>query len=218
MILEKETYEKFGYYPGDLKPKSNKKILAKCDKCGKIRDIPKEYYRALCFTCARDLQKAENAANWKGGKAQVICQFCGKPFPTDPSRIKWGRGKFCSRYCARRGQKGFPTHHTKPERIFEEICKKNNLPFKYTGDSSFWIGRNPSINPDFVECNGKKIAIEIFSYWHDPLRRHCKIPYSQTYEGRNKILKKYGWKLVVFWQEDLEREDAEQFVLNKIQK
>ncbi len=33
-----------------------------------------------------------------------------------------------------------------------------------------------------------------------------------------RILKKYGWKLVVFWHEDLVREDAEQFVLTKLQK
>ena len=33
-----------------------------------------------------------------------------------------------------------------------------------------------------------------------------------------KILKKYGWKLVVFWQEDLERKDAEAYVLNELQK
>ena len=112
----------------------------------------------------------------------------------------------------------FSTHHTKPERIFEAFCKKYNLPFKYTGDGSFWIGKNPSVNPDFVECDGKKIAIEIFSYWHDPLKRHCKVRYGQTYEGRKNILKKYGWKLVVFWQEDLEREDAEQFVLNTLKK
>lgn len=112
----------------------------------------------------------------------------------------------------------FKTHHTKPERIFEAICKKYNLQFKYTGDGAFWIGKNPSVNPDFVECNGKKIAIEIFSYWHDPLKRHCKIPFSQTYEGRKKILKKYGWKLIVFWDADILEEDAEAFVLAKLKK
>ena len=39
MILEEETYRKFGYYPGDLKPKSNKKVLAMCDECEKVRVI-----------------------------------------------------------------------------------------------------------------------------------------------------------------------------------
>ncbi len=108
-------------------------------------------------------------------------------------------------------------HHTKPERIFEEICKRYNLPFKYTGDSSFWIGKNPAINPDFIHLT-KKIAVEIFSYWHDTLKRHCKVPYSQTYEGRKKILKKYGWKMIVFWQDDLEQEDAEKHILRALKE
>lgn len=112
-------------------------------------------------------------------------------------------------------KRGFQKHHTKPEMIFEAICKKNGLPFKYTGDSAFWI---ENINPDFVECNGKKIAVEIFSYWHDPLRRRRKIRYLQTYNGRKETLKKYGWKMIVFWQEDLEREEGENYVLSELKK
>jgi len=134
-----------------------------------------------------------------------------------PARIKRGGGKFCSPSCARKGKK-IPKHHTKPELIFEKICTENDLPFKYTGDGSFWIGKNPAVNPDFVECNGKKLAVEIFSYWHDPIRRIGHVRFAASYEGRKKILKKYGWKLVVFWQEDLERIDAEQFVLNFLKK
>jgi hypothetical protein len=34
MILEEETYKKFGYYPRDLSRRSGKRILAACDKCG----------------------------------------------------------------------------------------------------------------------------------------------------------------------------------------
>ena len=52
MILEKETYEKFGYYPSDLKPKSSKKILATCDDCSKIREIQKCTYHPLCHPCS----------------------------------------------------------------------------------------------------------------------------------------------------------------------
>jgi len=289
-ILEEETFEKFGFYSRDLKPHSGKKILVKCDECGKIREIRKCDYCSLCKSCAhkgdippiRNFPHTEetkkkmsknhadfngkNGPNWKGGKIKRICEICGKEFKTelckardgfgrfcsqkcmgiwfsehrcgknnprwrggkikricqtcgrefkvDPSVIKRGRGKYCSKKCGRKKQR-LPRHHTKPELIFEEICKKYTLPFKYTGDGAFWIH---NINPDFVECNGKKIAVEIFSYWHDPLRRLGNVRYSATYEGRKKTLRKYGWKLVVLWQEDLEREDAEVFVLNKLQK
>ena len=170
---------------------------------------------------------------WKGGKIKIRCDNCGGIKLKYPSHIKGRKHNFCSKKCwiewssvneehrehhreLRKNQKPQPTHHTKEEMIFEQICKNNNLPFKYTGDGAFWIGKNPAINPDFVNCNGKKVAIEIFGdYWHSPLLKQ-NISYSQSYEGRNKILKEYGWKLVVFWGTDLLREDAEQFILNKL--
>lgn len=57
MILLNETYEEFGYQPSDLKPKSHKKILAKCDNCGKIRILPNYAYKGLCISCT--LKKIE---------------------------------------------------------------------------------------------------------------------------------------------------------------
>ena len=52
MILEKETFEKFGYYPGDLKSKSQKRIIVQCDDCGEIREIGAHQYRPFCRSCA----------------------------------------------------------------------------------------------------------------------------------------------------------------------
>ena len=205
MILEEETFEKFGYYPSKLKSRSVKKILVKCDECGKVRISSKDAYRALCRSCGR---RGSRSHRWKGGKVKAICRTCGKIFPVYPSKLKWGT-KYCSRICARKKQKR-PTHHTKPERIFEQICKKNNLPFKYVGDGSFWIER---INPDFIETNGKNTAVEIFGdYWHSPLLNR-KLGEKSTLTYRKRALKKHGWKLVVFWESDLKRVDAEQFVL-----
>lgn len=302
MIDEKATFEKFGYYPKDLKPKSKKKIVAVCDDCGKARAIRKGAYYALCSSCA---MRGENNPAWRGGNVKRICENCGKEFFVYPNRAKKGEGKFCSlecagttprqvkricrqcdkefslmpslvkngqgqfcsrkcmgiwysehhrgedspswtsvkriclacgkeffappswvkrghakfcsRQCARKVQR-IPKHHTKPERTFEKICKKYNLPFKYTGDGSFWIGKNPSVNPDFVECNGKKIAVEIFGdWWHSPLLNR-KLGERSTLAYRKKILKKYGWKLIVLWETDLKRDDAEHFVLAKLKE
>ena len=115
---------------------------------------------------------------------------------------------------ARRHRK-FPEHHTKPESIFEAICKKYHLPYKYTGDGSFWI---KNINPDFVDVNGKKIAIEIAGdWWHNSLT-HLKLPYKNTMEYRKKTLKKYGWKLGILFEHDLLRTNAEHFVLAELKR
>lgn len=201
-------------------------------------------YRTLCISCIRKGEKSRHfgkdhsearSGAWKGGLISYKCAFCNKEKRIPPSWIRKGAGKYCSISCkgkaqegkrisektrkkmreARKARKGFPQHHTKAELKFEAICKKNNLPFKYTGNGSFWI---ENINPDFVECNSKKIAIGVFGdYWHSPLLR-SKIPYSQTYKGRKKILRKYGWKLIIFWEKDMLRMDAEQFVVAELKR
>lgn len=52
MILEDATFEKFGYFPSNLKPQSGKRILTICDKCSKVRIAKKSHYHALCKSCA----------------------------------------------------------------------------------------------------------------------------------------------------------------------
>jgi hypothetical protein len=109
----------------------------------------------------------------------------------------------------------FPQKNTNPELIFLRICKKYNLPFKYVGDGSFWLG---NLNPDFIEANGKKIAVEIFGdYWHSPLLNK-NVNYNRTYEGRKRIFKKHGWELIVFWESDLERDTPEKYILYILRK
>ena len=99
---------------------------------------------------------------------------------------------------ARRRQQ-IPTSKTKPEQILEDIIKKYRLPYKYTGDGSFWIG---GINPDFVNCNSEKIAVEVFgNYWHDKARPN--ITFRETEYGRSKILAEYGWGLIIIWESEL---------------
>lgn len=52
MILEEETKARFGYYSTDLTSQSSKKIIVVCDVCGKLREIRKSQYCALCLSCA----------------------------------------------------------------------------------------------------------------------------------------------------------------------
>ena len=53
MIDEQATFEKFGYYSTNLSFRSNKKIVAVCDGCGKIRLLSKNIYRDLCLLCSQ---------------------------------------------------------------------------------------------------------------------------------------------------------------------
>ena len=95
-VLEEETFEKFGYYPGDLKPKSNKKIICACDECAKVRILRKADYKPLCASCTR---RGRRNTNWQGGKVKLICQTCGINISVDPCDVKYSKGKFCSLRC-----------------------------------------------------------------------------------------------------------------------
>lgn len=121
---------------------------------------------------------------------------------------------------ARRKKQKFPKHHTKPEIIFEEICKKYNIHFQYVGDSSLWIGKKGStqLNPDFIEANGNKVCIEIMGdYWHSPLLNQ-KVTKHATLDYRKQHYRRFKWLPVFIWGSDLKRDDAEQFVLALLEK
>lgn len=189
-------------------------------------------------------------------KIKRVCGQCGKEFETFPSRLKDGKGKYCSKKCHNNSMKKrekrlclnceivfetkpssiqkfcclkcsnsynrlhqiFKKNHTKPELIFEEICKKHNLHFKYTGDGSLWIGKQRKINPDFIQADGRKIVIEIFGdYWHSPLL-NPKLSESANLNYRKRHYIYYKWHPVFIWGSDLLREDAEQFILNTLQR
>jgi G:T-mismatch repair DNA endonuclease (very short patch repair protein) len=253
MILEEETFKKFGYYPCDLTRRSGKRILAACDKCGKIREINKDSYCACCKSCAQKggnnnnygkipsnetrikmsgaqkgrkfsletikkmcaAQKGEKHRRWQGDSVIHKCPECGRDFYLRPWQIKKGWGKFCSRSCSLKASKrNSHPQKTYPELIFEDICKQNGLPFKYTGNRTVWLG---NANPDFVH-NTRKLVCEVFGdFWHSPLLRR-NLRYNETLEGRREQLKAEGYKLIVIWESDLKRKDAEPFVLYTLKK
>ena len=244
VILEEETFREFGYYPSELKPQSNRRIFTACDDCGKVRITSKNGYSALCKSCARkggnnhnfekhcseETKKKIGAAN-KGRKQseetrrKISEAAKGKPHVSEEGKKRISeanKGKHPSEETKQkmreaRKHRVFPKHHTKPELIFEDVCKRNNLPFKYTGDSSFWVGRGKDvINPDFIHLT-RKVVVEVFSWFHDEMRNQHVQPKSR-YDDRKKIYKKYGYKMIVFWQDDLDREDAEARILSVLKK
>ena len=103
----------------------------------------------------------------------------------------------------------------KTEQRFIDIIAKHNLPYKYVGDGEFILGGKC---PDFINTNGKKEVIEVFGrVFHSPLFTFRKnMPYHQTYEGTIAHYKKYGFKCRIFWDTDVTRADAEQFVLTQL--
>ena len=78
------------------------------------------------------------------------------------------------------------------EQKFNTIIVKNNLPYKFVGNGKFFIERK---NPDFINCNGEKIAIEVYYRRHKQLFRNN---IEQWKQERQDIFSKYGWKIKFF--------------------
>jgi very-short-patch-repair endonuclease len=86
---------------------------------------------------------------------------------------------------------------------FEGICQKHNLPYKFVGNGDFFIERKC---PDFINCNGEKIAIEVYCTKHK--RRFKKIPEWQWKQERTAIFNKYGWKIIFFNELQVNEKDV----------
>ena len=80
----------------------------------------------------------------------------------------------------------------KPEKIILNILNKDYPgEWKYTGDFSFIINGK---SPDFVNCNGKKLIIEMFGdYWHK----------GEDPQDRANIFKPFGYETLVIWESEL---------------
>lgn len=94
------------------------------------------------------------------------------------------------------------------EEKFQSIVDKHNLPYKYVGDGSFIIGR---YNPDFINTNCKKIAIEVYARYYKK-RNHISIEDWKI--QRAEVFKQYGWEVIYFNEIEVNEED----VLNKLKE
>jgi len=134
--------------------------------------------------------KGEGHWNWKGGPAIRECEECGAAFTTSQALVRKGFGRFCSNRCvAIWGLKNgvFGHRPSKPEKKLMEMIEQHGLPFKYTGQGDFWIENR---NPDFVNVNGKKQIIEIFSEYHHPINHVAE---------RTYLYSKYGYSTLIIW-------------------
>jgi len=97
---------------------------------------------------------------------------------------------------------------TSLEDKFQKIIDKYNFPYKYVGDGKVFIER---YNPDFINTNHKKIAIEVYARYYK-LRNNKTI--EEWKEERQKVFNKYGWEIIFFNEVEVNEEN----VLNKLGK
>lgn len=75
---------------------------------------------------------------------------------------------------------------------FQQIIDKYNLPYKFVGNGEFFIERK---NPDFININGEKKAVEVYYRGHKEKFRGNIETWKRE---RQLIFNKYGWKLLFF--------------------
>lgn len=86
------------------------------------------------------------------------------------------------------------------EKKFHDIINRCNLPYKFVGNGEFTIGRK---NPDFVNCNGEKIAIEVYYRKHKEQFRNGLENWKQK---RASVFNEYGWRLIFFDETEVNEE------------
>jgi hypothetical protein len=88
------------------------------------------------------------------------------------------------------------------EKKMIEIIDNLKLPYIFVGNGRFWI---ENINPDFINCNGEKIAIEVF------YRKH-KEQFAGGLENwknkRGETANKYGWKIIFLNETQVNKEEV----------
>jgi len=177
----------------------DKKVVRQCLICGKEfkahRYLVADGYGMYCSSECRRIAQSNRISGdkhpmWKGGKILYHCGECGNPFEDYQSAER----RFCSNSCNvinQRKQGIFCQTPNGAEATLIKVLEKNNLPFKYTGGGDVWLGNR---NPDFINTNGKKQAIELFgAYWHP------------VFDVANRIehYKQYGFDCLIIWEDEL---------------
>lgn len=86
------------------------------------------------------------------------------------------------------------------------IIEKLHQPYRFTGDGDVIIGGKC---PDFVNCNGKKIALEVFYRGH---KEEFRGGLERWKRNRSRVFARYGWKIIYF----NEKQVNEKYVLRKL--
>lgn len=192
-----------GKYAGDKNPFYNKKhspetiekIRAKAIK----RNADPEY-REMISECTKEKMTPEIREHL----SEINKERCSKPawrkMKSEEEIYRWKNDKeFAKRMRTSRNAKPNKSE-IKLNNILDEIYPGE---WKFTGDFSFMLNGK---NPDFVNCNGKKLIIELFGEpWHK----------GETQEDRAKFFSPFGYRTLVVWWKELQNKE---YTVNKIRR
>ncbi len=148
----------------------------------------------------------KDSPSWKGGPQEITCEICGEKkmvrysmrntarFCTNKCRGVWVSKQYKGRKLTKEQIRNHLRRRipTSLEETFSAIIQKHNLPYRYVGNGAFVI---ENCNPDFINTNHEKIAIEVYAKFYKQLDGRTVKDWKQK---RNATFKKYGWKIIYF--------------------
>lgn len=197
---------------------NNSHTIFTCINCKKSFQRPPsanaKFCSKDCYNNGMEHKRGVDAPNWKGGKStNNRCMDCQKKI------------SFSSKRCKKCAVKLMPHMYIKdrpwlrtPDAIkkalkrrilssledkFQLIIDKYQLPYKFVGNGEFLIGRK---NPDFININGEKKAVEVYARMHKEKLRNVSI--SEWKKQRQEIFAQYGWKIIFFDEVELNDEKS----------
>ena len=180
-----------------------------CNYCNILFNVQK-YRKMMAKYCSRECKDKIliGKSPWNKGTKGIMKPNSGS---FKKGLTPWLKGKKHKEETIRKIISKLKFRPTSYEKRLKEILDKlQPNEWKYTGDGSFWMG-NPPMNPDFVNCNGKKIAIEVFARFH---KERCFGSVENYISKRSKGFSKYGWKTIfILGEEEL---DNPKTILNKL--
>jgi len=148
----------------------------------------------MCQSCENKekYKNPKNHPNYKDGRSLEIkfCIDCGQ-------EIEYRAMRCSSCETKRRYILGILSpEKTQPEIKLQKLLKRLfHKKYKFVGNGIYWI---TNFNPDFVNIKNKKI-IELYGdYWHN--RQDIK----EKDKLRIPTYKKYGYKILIVWEHELE--------------
>lgn len=104
----------------------------------------------------------------------------------------------------------FAVKPTKPEKALDNILSNHFPEYQYNGDGRLGVTLAGMV-PDWINVNGNKEVIELFSYWHV----RSDTTWSRTELGRIMAYNSLGFKCLIIWDNELKDTDK---LINKIRE
>lgn len=187
---------------GRKNPNWKTPIIVKCDWCGKEFEVkPRRVKNRKHIFCSR-----ECAYKWTAKRMRHNNPMKNKALRRKAAET-WKRKYREEEEFRKRILESRSRHPNNFEKKFIKFVKAHNLPFKFVGDFSFWIGpckSGKSRNPDFIHKHGRKTAILVGAKYH----------HLMSWKQELEDYKSVGWKAIYIWQDEFE--SSKELILQKI--